>query len=679
MRTPLLNGAVKARKDLGHLAGTLFVSAALLCGGSVAHADTPAAPMQSASVAAAALNAADLREYQIAFRALDAGRWDVALKHAARPGEPLPAKAIRWLYLQSGSSNATFEEISGFIADNRHWPRQDRLALRAEQALTGTEPDALILTWFRDNPPRTGNGFLLYADALQRAGLSAQLQAEAIRVWREVDMGASEERAFRSRFRQLVPMEDEIYRLDRLIWDRELAAADRQARRVPAEYRALAEARIRLARRSGGVDAAIARVPPTLQDHPGLIYERMRWRRRAGREDSALELLAWPDMQTDRPDLWWRERAILSRNLLEDGNPAEAYRVASQHRVPDGAEFAQAEWFSGWVALRFLNNPERAFPHFRDMYNNVGYPVSRSRAAYWAGRAAEAAGRAEIAQQWYEVASRHTASFYGQMAAMKLPSALQPSAPQPITVSPVQRQTFEQAELTRLVIMLDQIGAEDTVRALLRHMARSYHDPGLLTLTAQLAMRLGRLDLAVYTGREAIKTGVIVAEGWPELPLTASKIGDLSVVHGLIRQESGFDIEAVSRAGALGLMQLMPATAQAVSGWERIQYRRDALTQDPNYNVRLGSAYLADLLEEFDGMLPMALAGYNAGPHRVRNWVRRFGDPRQMDLEDMIDWMESIPFYETRNYVQRVMENVMVYRQRAAGRVIPIVFRAGTG
>jgi soluble lytic murein transglycosylase len=656
----------------------LVLLAALVGAAPPALADSKASA-QAASLPPAALNAADLREYQIAFRALDAGRWDVALNHAGRPAEQLPAKAVRWLYLQSGNTDAGFEEISAFLADNPHWPRQDRLELRAEQALTGSEPDALLLAWFRDNPPRTGNGFMLYAEALQRAGLSAQLQAEAIRVWREVDMSASEERAFRSRFRTLVPMEDEIYRLDRLIWDRQLTAAERQARRVPADYRALAEARIRLARRSGGVDAAIARVPPTLQDDPGLIYERMHWRRRAGRENDALELLAWPDMQSTRPDMWWRERAILSRNLLEDGKAAEAYRIASQHRVPDGAGFAQAEWFAGWVALRFLNDPERAFPHFRDMYNNVGYPVSRSRAAYWAGRAAEAAGKAEIAQQWYEVASRHTASFYGQMAAMKLPPGLQPAPPGPIAVTPVQRQAFEQSELARLVVMLDQIGADDTVRTLVRHMAQTYHDPGLLTLTAQLATRIGRLDLAVYTGREAIKSDVIVAEGWPELPLTASKIGDLSVVHGLIRQESGFDIDAVSRAGALGLMQLMPATAQAVSGWERIQYRRDALTADPDYNVRLGSAYLADLLEEFDGMLPMALAGYNAGPHRVRNWVRRFGDPRQMDLEDMIDWMESIPFYETRNYVQRVMENVMVYRQRGAGRSIPIVFRTGTG
>lgn len=631
------------------------------------------------STQAASLSANDLKEYQTAFQAVDRGRWDVALNHAARPTEQLPEKAVRWLYLQTSGSGASFEEITQFIADNPTWPRLEKLRRRAEEAMTDALPDRTILSFFQAEAPMTGNGFLLYAAALNRAGLADLLSAQAIRAWRELDMSGAEEHTFRKLYRQLVPMDDEIYRLDRLIWEGKYVAAERQSRRVPAAYRLLADARIRLAKRSGGVDAAINRVPPNLQDDPGLIYERMRWRRKKGRYEGAMELLAWPDMQSSFPEKWWKERAILARDLMEDGQYQRAYEIASQHRVPNGAGFADAEWFSGWVALRFLNDPERAFPHFRDMYNNVGYPVSRSRAAYWAGRAAEAAGKMEIAQQWYAVAAQHTASFYGQVAAMKLPQALRPRPLGNPVVAADRRQSFDAFELTRLVRMLAEIGADDTVKAFIWHMSRTYRNPGLLAMTAELAADVDRLDLAVFASRQAIKNEVVALAGFPVLPFNSSKIADLTIVHGLIRQESGFDIDAISSAGARGLMQLMPATAKLVSGWESVGYRRDALTSDYDYNVRLGSAYLADLLQKFDNVLPMALAGYNAGPHRVTSWVNRFGDPRSMDFEETLDWMESIPFHETRNYVQRVLENITVYRQQRSGRPELVSLLAGTG
>lgn len=622
------------------------------------------------------LNASDLSAYQSAFEAVDRGDWATAFQRIAGVDEALPAKAIRWLYFLDSGSGATFEEITQFIADNPSWPRMDRLRLRAEQAMTRSMQPRAVLRWFEANPPQTGNGFLLYADALMEFDQSERVRQEAIRVWRDVNMSASEEDAFRRNYRLLVPMEDEIYRLDRLIWEEQWQAASRQMRRVPDAYRQLADARIRLARRSGGVDPAIARVPPDLRDHPGLVFERARWRRRAGNSAGAIELLDRPQMQVDFPEPWQHERQILARDALEDGDPELAYRLASQHRVPSGAGFADAEWFSGWVALRFLNDPERAFPHFRDMYNNVSYPVSRSRAAYWAGRAAEQAGELPIAVQWYAVAAQHTSSFYGQLAAMYLPADMQPAAPGAPVVSTDRRRAFEQAELTRLVHLLGQIGADQTLRTFIAHLSQRYSDPAFLALTAELATDIGRIDLAVYASRQAIKNGVVTLDGYPVLPLTQSRIADLTIVHGLIRQESGFDIDAISRAGARGLMQLMPATARAVSGWENISYRSASLTTDIDYNTRLGSAYLRDLLQKFDNVLPMALAGYNAGPHRVEQWVDRFGDPRNMEFEDVIDWMESIPFHETRDYVQRVIENITVYRQRIAGRTVPISFVA---
>lgn len=624
--------------------------------------------------AAQSLSPFDLELYVKAFAAVDQRDWQRARTLAEKASNPLPAKAIHWIYLQSKSSGATFEQISTFINQNPDWPRLGTLRRRAEEALSNANTVEQILGWFRNTPPVTGDGFFLYAETLERAGLDQMIGQAAILAWRTLDMTTAQETKFRDRYRYLIPMQYEIQRLDRLIWEGKWRSAERQATRVPDDYRRLADARMRLARRAGGLDAAINRVPPNLQQDPGLVYERMRWRRRAGLDDGAIELLAWPDMQAAYPEKWWRERAILSRDQLELGNPQEAYDLARQHRVPRGTGFAEAEWFAGWVALRFLNDPAKAFPHFRDMYNNVSFPISRARASYWAGRAAEAAGEAEISQQWYALAAQYKTSFYGQLAGEKLPIGARPTPVIDVPVSSDQRALFSQLELPKLIVALNEIGADDTVRVLLRHMAKTYRDPAFLGLVTNLARDINRLDLAVYSARQAIKGHVVTLAGYPVLPFQSSRVDDLTIVHGLIRQESGFDIDAISSAGARGLMQLMPATARAVSGWEQVSYKSSRLISDADYNVRLGSAYLEDLLGRFNGMLPMAFAAYNAGPHRVTQWVQRFGDPRSMTSDEIIDWIEMIPFRETRNYVQRVLENTAVYRQQLTQSFSPISF-----
>lgn len=627
----------------------------------------------------------DRAEYELAFRAIDRGRWAAALRHAERAREELPLKAVRWLCHQSGDCPSSFAEITRFIEANPTWPRLDRLAKRAEGLIDGSTPDAAILRWFQDRAPETGAGALQYLAALERMGERmgertgdrARLQRAARAVWRTTLMGPQDERTFRQRYRKLVGADDEIERLEWLLWEGHLESAARQARRVPRAYRDLAEARIRLRAMRGGVDAAVARVSPRLADHPGLIYERLRWRRKKGRDADAIALLQWPDMQQVRPDLWWRERAILARGAFNEGRISLAYRLAAEHGSSEGAPFAEAEWFAGWIALRYLRDPELAFPHFRRMYEGVSFPVSLSRAAYWAGRAADQAGQGEIARKWYLAAARHGANFYGQMAAVKLPAADRPTVPVEPDPTALQIAAFEAGEIPRLIRMLLAAGAENTARVFIDHFADGLTDPVNFAMLGRLARDAGRPDLSVRVAREALKKHVVLSGvGYPALVLTDSRLSDVSVVHGLIRQESGFDVGAISHAGARGLMQLMPATARNVARAEGLRYRPEKLTDDPQFNVRLGTAYLRGLLEEYDGYLPMALAAYNAGPSRVARWVEAYGDPRAMPLEEQIDWMESIPFRETRNYVQRVLEGVTVYRQRAAGRHVALTLVA---
>lgn len=618
----------------------------------------------------------DLAHYRAAFKQVDRGRWARAIAKADRATDPLPAKAIRWLSYLAGAADSTFMEIHEFLRENRKWPKREKLREKAEAKLESDVPAHVVLSFFAEAPPTTLNGFNRFADALANTARDDEIGFAARQFWLGALMSKSDEKAFRRRFRKFLTPEDELQRLDTLLWDGHRHSAMRQARRVPDAYRRLAEARVQLRRRGGGVDRAIARVPASLQFDPGLIYERVRWRRRKGRTQDAIALLTDPDMQKSHPDLWWDERARLSRQALQDGDAELAYRVAAEHRATEGASFAEAEWFAGWVALRHLNDPVKAFPHFQRMYGGVGFPVSLARAAYWAGRAAEEGGKRGIAVQWYATAAQHTASFYGQLAGRKIDPTRRPKLPPEPIVSGDLRDVFNADELPRLIRLLSQIGASDTVRTLTRHLAKELYEPQTLSMLAALALDIGRADLAVYTARQAIKRGIVLPRtGYPDITTEKARISDDTIIFGLIRQESGFDIDAISSAGARGLMQLMPATAKVVARWEKLRYRRAKLTKEPAYNIQLGSAYLSDLLEKFDGALPLSLAGYNAGPHRVNRWIKKFGDPRQGTLEDMIDWMESIPFNETRDYVQRVLENIAVYRQRDRTGEPPLVFQ----
>ncbi|MEQ9491205.1 MAG: lytic transglycosylase domain-containing protein [Alphaproteobacteria bacterium] len=625
-------------------------------------------------VKATGLSDEDARYYEAAFLAADLGKWPDAFRHAKKASDPLPAIALNWLYYRDRKNDADFSEISAFIDSYPDWPYLSLLQKHAEERLDGSEDPKSLIAWYRDKAPVTARGATALALALTGTGHGDAAVDIVRRAWVELDIPVKEEYGFRKQFRGDLRTEDHLARLERLLWTGRVSAAKRQAARVGPETRALAEARIALQRMSGGVDRAISRVPAALQNHPGLVYERLRWRRAKGRDESAAELLSDQPDTVEYENLWWRERSILARRFLRDGNPRRAYEIASRHKATDGFPFADAEWFSGFVALRFLNEPEVAFGHFRAMYENVQYPVSLSRGAYWAGRAAEAAGKSLIAYKWYDVAARHTTSFYGQMAAHHLTESKRPPLPADPIATADEKAAFDSTLLAKLIPMLVQAKARKPAASLIRHLGRNADNPAGYNLVASLAIKVGLPGEAVYVARQAIKAGTVLIEaGYPELPVPPGLALPSEIVFGLIRQESGFDQYAISSAGARGLMQLMPGTAQNTARKQNVSYRKDSLTDDTGYNMSLGTAYLDGLLEDVDGSLVMALAGYNAGPSRARRWVNDFGDPRR-SIEEAIDWIEMIPYYETRNYVQRVLENITVYRQRSASSPVIVAF-----
>lgn len=616
-----------------------------------------------AAANAALLSDSDRQLYHDAFAAAKSGNWQGARRLAGRAQDPLPATALEWAYLTRDGTEASFTEITQFLLTHHDWPGQKALAQHAEEAIAGV-PDGTLLEWFTQHPPVTPAGQLRYADLLAAAGRAETALDITRSAWINGTFTAFEEKTLLQRYHGVLREADHQKRLDRLLWDGQTEAARRMLRLLTREYQALGEARLALQDLSPGVERLVAQVPAALQRDPGLLYDRLRWRVRKELYDSAIELLKDAPHDLVRPVAWASERQILVRRLLNDGKTALAYDLAEHHGLNGGTSFAELEFLAGWIALRAGYRPDAAYNHFVRLYDAVKTPVSVSRGAYWAGRAAEAMGYQQLAAAWYETATEHMTTYYGQLAAARLGNAVEmPDLKEPVP-TPEEAAAFDRRDLVRVARALGEIGADDYERPFLRRLADMARTPAEFVLTARLAASLDRPDLAVSAAKKAGYAGItLLNEGWPIAKLPPGGPVEAPLVLAMTRQESAFDHEAVSQAGARGLMQLMPATALRIAKLLHLPFSAPRLTKDTHYNVTLGRAYLGSLIDDFSGSYVLAVAAYNAGPSRVHEWMGMFGDPRDKRI-DAIDWVESIPFTETRNYVQRVLENLQVYRLR---------------
>jgi len=622
--------------------------------------------------ASSLLSTADMKNAKAALKAFDKKQWKSARKWSAKATDPLVGKLFTWLEITRSGTTASFAEITSLMKKNPDWPSQARLREQAEAKIpAGTEPKE-VLDWFARNPPVGIEGKIRFAAALLAEGRKKEGTKAVRETWINGNFGKSREKGFHRRYRKYLSRKDHMARLERLIWEDRYWPARRMLWRVGPNARTLAEARLMLMRRTGNVDKAIAKVPAKLKDHPGLIYERLRWRRRKGRYASARELLTPPPPDPLYPEKWWIERDVLARKALGDGHVTDAYRLARNHGIdPDNGhvrEFSEAEWLAGWIALRFLRDFDDALAHFVAMYKAVQFPVSRARGAYWAGRAAQAMKDKRTSKMWYRIAAKYQTTYYGQLAAVQLDPGGDFKLPNIAMPPNTEFKKFQNHELVRVIRILYQIGAEKTVKPFILTLAEQSEGVNWQAMTAGLARVAGRPDLAIKLTKRAARNGhVLVKAGYPTITLPPSlgkaKAVESGLVLAVIRQESAFWLGAVSTAGARGLMQIMPATAKTLSRNLKLRYSRDRLTSDKKYNLTLGQSYLADMVKTFDGSYVLALASYNAGPSRARRWIKEFGDPQKQGI-DVIDWIEFVPFRETRNYIQRVLENLQIYRSR---------------
>jgi soluble lytic murein transglycosylase len=617
------------------------------------------------------LSAADLKAGRAAMAAAKGGKYTHALDLASKAQNPLLAKIVRWLELTEPGRRGNFAAASAFIAENLDWPGQIALQQRAEASLPSELPHEAVLEWFKARPPITVAGTFRYAAALIATGHTDAATALLRDTWVQQDFPKGDEVLFRRRFGKVLSPEDDLARLDRLLWDRQASAARRQAKRLGDGYVALAEARLALAAMSGGVDSAVQRVPKELANDPGLIFERARWRQRKDRYQGVLELLDPPNPDAPRPDLWWNVRHWTVRQALVKGDISAAYRIAAKHGLSTGVAFAEGEWLAGWISLRFLDQPEQAYAHFTRLHDGVNTPISRARAAFWAGEAAVALAARDQAESWqttaktwYAAAARLNTTFYGQLASRQLGMAATVSLGRTQAPDDAARAAFTQRDLVQAIRVLGELGDSNVQEKFLNRLSTISLSESDYILTAELAQQQRRPDLAVKAAKAAAADGILLVDHlypFPTLPQGESP--EPALVMAVVRQESAFYTDAVSGAGAHGLMQILPKTAKGLARDMNMRFSKSKLLTDPEYNMRLGRAYLSELTRRYGGSYILALAAYNAGPSRANSWIRAFGDPRDPDV-DAIDWIESIPFDETRNYVQRILEGLVVYRQQ---------------
>lgn len=612
-----------------------------------------------------------------AFYAADMEEWPRAFRLMERIDDPLGLKLFRWLALVEDKAGATFNDLATFIIENPTWPRIDDLQTMAEGRLTDSADQSLTRQLFADREPLTIRGRIRFAEALFAANEDEKAARQVKRAWTLGEFSAKEERAFLKRHQRHLNRDDHSVRLDNLLWDRQWRSAERMLSKVSSERQKLAKARLALQKRAPGVDAAVEAVPAILAKDPGLLYDRIRWRRHKQKHAGAVELLLDPPEQLARPERWWFERSFQVRRAITDRQFEKAYRLASQHGQLTGGDYAEAEWLSGWLTLRFINRPKTAFRHFVRLYDRVVAPVRQARAAYWAGRAAASQNDDAGATAWYRRAASHHAAYYGQLALIELDGDAEIKPPPEATAA--ERAAFEASELAQAARMLIAAGAVNHLDAFLGELSATAETAAEIGIIAEYADAAGRPTLLARLGRTAAFEGKVheqVAFPIPKIegllqPAAASVEPPLLL--GLARQESMFQSGAASSAGARGLLQLLPSTARIVARRVGKTYDADRLVSDPDYNAFLGGHYLELLLEQFDGEFALALAGYNAGPLRVRKWLKRNGDPRKGDRYAIIDWIELIPFAETRNYVQRVLEGYRVYKRRLAEAEIKMI------
>lgn len=588
--------------------------------------------------------------------------------------DPVARKLAEWVILRSDNTSPSFARYAAFVRNNPDWPHVSLFRRRAAIALwnDGVDNDTVI-AFFANHKPTTAKGRYMLARALLAKGDVAGATKLVRYAWRWQDCSKSVEERVLDMFGKLLTREDHRVRMQVRLYQDDTAAGMRAARRLGGNDLAIARARVAVIEQLRHAEALLNAVPTTARSDPGYIFARVKWLRQHNKPEEAAKLIlsAPNDAATVvDPNQWWLVRRVLVRNLLDDHKWKLAYRVARNSATPRQDNWRVDKYFTaGWIALRYLHDPKTAAAHFAHIAEGTDNPVALGRAGYWQGRAADAMGKHAQARAFYKKAARYTLTYYGQLARARL-GLKNLGLVGPPKLTPQERKVLNNLEVVRAARLLYALGERNMLASMYAAIGLSSSDIAGMSMLAEVAGRNNDPRAMLLISKFAHGRGLPMdyyaypTAGLPDYKPIAPPVGR-AMVYSIARQESYFNQEVVSSAHAMGIMQVTPEAGRDTARRFHVRYSRKRLRKDPVYNMQFGAAELSWLYRYYDSYI-LTFAGYNAGFGRVRQWIATFGDPRDPKV-DPVDWVERIPLAETRNYVQRVMENIQVYRARFGG------------
>ena len=610
---------------------------------------------------------------------------------ARRSDDQAAIKLVELLYLRDHPNDAGYRRIMDFLNAAPKWPLTESLMKRAERSLyVNAEPAQLILDHFAKRQPVTPEGSLALARALIANGDRDAARKHVLSVWYNAGIDAALEKSVSGEFGELLGADDHKKRMWRLVYAQETNGAIRAAKRLPGEYQKAAAVAQKLLRGEAGADKKYSALPAAMREAVGMKYALTRFYRKKENYSKARAILTTIPGDAAKmgdAEAWWTERRIVARHSIgrnNKGNAKAGYQIARAHGFAKGEEAIEGEFLAGWIALRYLKDADTALNHFGKLANIAVTRTEKARASYWTGRALETAGRKGDAKSAYQDAAQYSTVYYGQLARDKIGLGKVPEEIGSGEASEAANAKIDKDEVVRAFKMVSEAGGRNDLYMFLWAFANRFNSTDEMNAVASIAWSEGGATMAVRLAKASSQRNIdIDSWGYPVRALPEWKqIGkgiERPLVFALARQESEFNPSAGSKVGAQGLMQIMPGTGKLIAKKYGLKYHNSMLTGDPAYNVKLGAAHLGDLVDDFSGSYVLTLVAYNAGPRRSREWLAEYGDLRT-DEVDPIDWVESIPFQETRQYVQKVLQNLHVYRSRLAPETVrPMTADLGRG
>lgn len=599
-------------------------------------------------------NIVSARSYDIFIQNIDDKNWEIAKVQSNKLKDPQLKVLVQWLELLN-EKNPNFYNLSAFIKAHPSWPNINILRQKIEESDFKNCKEQDILAWFKAYPPQSNIGKKKYISLLGNGEVKTKYIKE---IWHEGDFSSLEQNKFLAQYGNVLDAKDHKIRIDYLLFNDKADQAFRQLPNISSQLKNLYLTKIQMQQRKS------YKVEHDYYKDLGFLYNMASIYETKDNEEGVIKTLAAASLIKNKNQQYlWKMKVKFIRPLIQKGSYYTAYLFASTHGNVSAKEYSEAEWLAGWIALQFLNKPQLAVTHFTNMYNKVKLPISLSRGSYWLARSYEKLGKNQDAQIWYETAAKHYTTFYGQIATCKTNNCEVNLNQDPI-ITAEDKKHFNNNSFVKIALILHQSKYKYYVQKFIYKAIDNSKALGEVALITRLGFELNHDHLSVEAAKHASYQDIhIIHSNYPILKdIYKNHELDQALIMSLIRQESVCNHKAVSSAGALGLMQLMPHVAKATAATIPVSYKKDKLTSDPHFNTMLGVHHLKLLLNKYDNYYPLSIAAYNAGDKPAKKWIEDNGDPRSMkNIEEVVDWIEKISFYETRNYVQRVLEGKSIY------------------